>query len=200
MLLLLLLLLSLALPPALALGAQTPAPFPRPAQPSGARPQPPPVQPPVAPPPSGQPPAGQPKNPAPSSSAPPSAAGQDAAAPTEITLGVPVYPSATYLESYDAGRGQRFFLFGSEADFLQVVAFYKTALKQRGDLIFEEPPMQMFELGKFREETMAFPPSVTVKDYGWGGSQGYLNPKRGGSPARFRTIIQVVPAPPAAPK
>jgi hypothetical protein len=54
----------------------------------------------------------------------------------------------------------------------------------------------MFETGRFREETMAFPPSVTVKDYTWGGSQGYLNPKRGAKPARFVTIIQIVPAPP----
>ena len=40
---------------------------------------------------------------------------------------------------------------------------------------------------------MAFPPSVTVKDYTWGGSAGYLNPKRGKQPARFKTIIQIVP-------
>jgi hypothetical protein len=54
----------------------------------------------------------------------------------------------------------------------------------------------MFDIGKFKEETMAFPPSVTVKDYTWGGSQGYLNPKRGATPARYKTIIQVVPAVP----
>jgi hypothetical protein len=53
----------------------------------------------------------------------------------------------------------------------------------------------MFEVGRFREETMAFPPGVTVKDYS---PDGYLNPKRGGEPARFRTIIQIVPAPTAA--
>ena len=56
--------------------------------------------------------------------------------------------------------------------------------------------MHMFDIGRFREETMAFPPSVTVKDYTWAGSLGYLNPKRGAEPARFRTIIQIVPAPP----
>jgi hypothetical protein len=56
----------------------------------------------------------------------------------------------------------------------------------------------MFDIGRFREETMAFPPSVTVKDYTWGGSAGYLNPKEGGEPARFKTIIQIVPAPPVA--
>ena len=29
----------------------------------------------------------------------------------------------------------------------------------------------MFEVGRFREETMAFPPGVTVKDWTWGGSR-----------------------------
>jgi hypothetical protein len=42
---------------------------------------------------------------------------------------------------------------------------------------------------------MAFPPSVTVKDYTWAGSAGYLNPTRGAEPARFKTVIQLVPAP-----
>jgi hypothetical protein len=45
---------------------------------------------------------------------------------------------------------------------------------------------------------MAFPPGVTVKDYAWGGSEGYINPKPGGQPARFRTVIQFVPAPAGA--
>ena len=164
--------------------AQVPAPFPRPGQPSAPRPQPP-----VA--------APQQPSPAPSASAPASGPEGD---PTASTLGTSIYPSAQYLESYDAGRGQRYYLFGSEADFVQVVAFYKTALKQKGELIFDEPPVHMFELGRFREETMAFAPSVTVKDYTWGGSQGYLNPKRGGTPPRFRTIIQIVPAPAVAPR
>jgi len=47
---------------------------------------------------------------------------------------------------------------------------------------------------------MAFTPSVTVKDYTWAGSAGYINPKSGGTPARFKTIIQVVPNPPGASK
>ena len=41
---------------------------------------------------------------------------------------------------------------------------------------------------------MAFPPGVTIKDYAWNGSEGYLKPT-GGEPARFRTIIQIVPSP-----
>jgi hypothetical protein len=156
---------------------QVPAPFPRPGQASAPKPAP--QQP--------APPAEQPVTPA----AVPPPAGE----PTEATLGAPIYPSAQYIESYDAGRGQRFYIYGSQSDFLQIVAFYKTILKQKGELIFDEPPVQMFELGRFREETMGFAPSVTVKDYTWGGSDGYLNPKHGASPARFKTVIQIVPAP-----
>jgi hypothetical protein len=119
--------------------------------------------------------------------------------PSEATLGLPIQPSAQFLTSYDAGRGQRFYLFGSTASFAEVVAFYKTALKQKGDLVFEEPPTHVFEVGRFREDTMAFPPSVTVKDYTWGGMRGYANPKPGTEPSRFPTVIQVVPIPAAAP-
>jgi len=132
-----------------------------------------------------------PKSPSPG---PAPAAGQPVT-PDEATLGLPIYPTAKFLASYDAGRGQRYFLFGTTAGFAEVVAYYKTLLKQKGDLVFEEPPTHMFEVGRFREETMAFPPSVTVKDYTWGGSEGYPNPKLGGQPARYRTVIQIVPIP-----
>jgi hypothetical protein len=157
-------------------GAQTPVPFPKPSQ---------------------QPPATNPKSPvAPPVSAP--RPGQPAAAgdPSEATLGVPIYPAARFIASYDAGMGQRYYIFGAESDFNQIVGFYRTALKQKGEVVFDEPPVYMFDIGRYKEETMAFPPSVTVKDYAWGGSQGYLNPKRGEKPERYRTIIQIVPAVP----
>jgi hypothetical protein len=116
------------------------------------------------------------------------------AVPNEALLGVPLYPSAQFLTSYDAGRGQRFYLFGSTLPFAEMVNYYRTALKTRGDVLFEIPPTHQFEIGRFREETMAFPPSVTIKDYTWGGSAGFPNPKRGAQPMRFPTIIQIVPA------
>jgi hypothetical protein len=125
---------------------------------------------------------------------------QAVAPPTEAMLGLPIFPSAEFIASYDAGRGQRYYLFGTNNTFTQIVEYYKSALKQRGELVYDEPPTHMFEVGRFREETMAFPPGVTVKDYAWAGSLGYLNPKRGAEPARFRTIIQIVPSPPGAPK
>jgi hypothetical protein len=148
--------------------AQRPEPFPRPgestkpAAPAGA------TQAPATPPPS---------------SVTPEVSGD----PTEASLGLPIYPAAQFLTSYD-----------TNAAFSEIVTFYRTRLKQRGELVFDEPPVHMFEVGRFREETMAFPPGVTVKDYTWGGSLGYLNPKRGAEPARFKTIIQIVPAQPGA--
>jgi hypothetical protein len=131
---------------------------------------------------------------------PPAATAPVGPAPTQATLGLPVFPSAEFIASYDAGRGQRYYLFGTNNTFTQIVEYYKTVLKQRGELVYDEPPIHMFEVGRYREETMAFMPGVTVKDYGWAGSLGYLNPKRGAEPARFKTIIQIVPAPAGAPK
>lgn len=110
-------------------------------------------------------------------------------------LGAPIYPSAVYLTSYDAGRGQRFYLFGVSVPYADMVTYYKTVLKQKGDELFESPPTHQFETAKYRDETMAFAPSVTVKDYTYGGSAGYPNPKKGGTPERFPTIVQIVPVP-----
>ncbi|HWT45953.1 MAG TPA: hypothetical protein VN085_08300 [Vicinamibacterales bacterium] len=158
---------------AIAMLAQTPQPFPKPGErPQTAPPRTPPVEAPA-------------QQPAPAT-----------AEPTEATLGVPVYPGAEFIASYDAGKGQRYYLFGTNAGFSEIVNYYRTVLKQKGDLVYEEPPIQEFDIGKYREDTMAFPPSVTVKDYTWGGAAGYMNPKRGKQPARFKTIIQIVPAQP----
>jgi len=155
---------------------QTPQPFPRPGEP--AQPQRP-----VAPatPPATTPPA--PKTPPPAPAA--------AQAKTDPSLGVPVYPTAQMLASYDAGRGQRYVVFGTTSSFAEIVTYYRTYFDERGTLVFKEPPTHMFEVGRYREETMAFPPGVTVKDWTWGGSPGYPNPKPGGQPARFPTIIVV---------
>jgi len=162
--------------------AQTPQPFPRPGDP--ARPQP------TSPAPA-KPDAQGVKVLPPDRS--PAAAQSPSAEPTEETLGLPLYPGARFIASYDAGRGQRYYLFGVNSEFAQIVAFYRTALKQRGELVFEVPAIQMFEVGRFREESMVFPPGVTVKDYS---PDGYMSFKDK-TPERFTTIIQVVPAPPA---
>jgi hypothetical protein len=108
-------------------------------------------------------------------------------------LGVPIYPGAQFITSYNAGRGQRYYLFGSIAPFLDLVTYYRNALKQKGELVYDAQATHEFDVGKFNEDTMAFPPGVTIKDYQSDVSQGYPNPKVGGQPARFPTIIQIVP-------
>jgi hypothetical protein len=159
-----------------------PQPFPRPGEPARpADPQPVPDLPPPPPTP-----------------LPPPTAAHDKEAPTEATLGLPIYPAAHFVGSFDAGRGQRFYLFGTTGSFTEIVGYYRGLLNTRGTLIFDAPAMHAFDVGRFREETMAFPPGVTVKDYTWNGSEGYLNPKLGAEPRYFRTIIQIVPLPPGS--
>jgi hypothetical protein len=114
--------------------------------------------------------------------------------PTEESLGFPIYPSARFLTSYDAGLGQRYFLFGTNTEFTDMVNYYRLVLDEGGDSVFDEPATHVFEIGRFREETMAFPPGITIKDYAWNGSEGYLNPTGETPGERFRTIIQIVPA------
>jgi len=158
-----------------------PQPFPRPgsAQPSQpAKPTPPPPAPPSTP---------QTAAPAKPASA------KSEGAPIEAMLGVPIYPGAQFIASYDAGRGQRYYIFGTAASFVDLVSYYRTVLKQKGELVYEVPATHEFDVGKYREETMAFPPGVTIKDYESDISQGYPNPKPGATPARFPTIIQIVP-------
>jgi len=157
---------------------QTPQPFPRP---SDAQVQ----------------PAAPSRAPAPPATTPlPQPAAQPApepGAPTEATLVFPPYPAAKFLASYEAGRGQRYYIFGTTTPFADIVTYYRSQLGERGSLVFREPPTHMFEVGRFREETMAFPPGVTVKDWTWGGSLGYPNPTPGAQPERFPTIIMIVP-------
>ena len=154
---------------------QVPQPFPRPGQP----PQP------------TRPAPQAPPAPAPATAVPVRPASNEA--PTEATLGVPIFPGAQFIASYDAGRGQRYYIFGSPASFVDLVAYYRTVLKQKGELVYDVPATHEFDVGKYREETMAFPPGVTIKDYQSDISQGYPNPKPGGQPARFPTLIQIVP-------
>ena len=57
------------------------------------------------------------------------------------------------------------------------MTFIGTSLKQRGELIFDAPATHQFDIGRFREETMAFPPGVTIKEFQSEISQGYPNPE-----------------------
>jgi hypothetical protein len=162
----------------LALAQQPPVPQPFP-RPGGTQP-------------ASRPPA-SPAPPSPSVAPPP---GSAETPPTAALLGVPIYPGAQYLGSYDAGRGQRFYLFGSTGMWNDLVTYYTKQLKNRGELVFDAPATYEFLVGRFREETMAFPPGVTIKEFKSAISEGYPNPKPGGQPARFPTVIQIVAVPP----
>lgn len=114
--------------------------------------------------------------------------------PSDAALaGAPVYPTADFLESFDAGRGQRYYLYGTNTPYADIVAYYRNVLKSGGRELYRSPPMQQFDLGRFQESAMAYPPSVVVKDYAWNGSAGYLFIS-GTTQKRYRTIIQIVPS------
>jgi hypothetical protein len=122
--------------------------------------------------------------------------------PPQIVLGpdgqqlnVPVYPGAEFLEAFDAGQGQQYLLYGTNQPFATIVDYYKSVLKTGGRELFKAPAMQQFDLGKFQENSMVYPPSIVVKDYTWNGSEGYLFVD-GVTSKRYRTIIQIVPPPP----
>jgi hypothetical protein len=162
--------------------AQAPQPFPRPGASAPQTPRTQPATPPAPPVVSAQAPA-------------------DPNAPTEAVLGVALYPGAQLLGSYDAGRGQRYYVFGTTTGYTEVVIFYQKLIGERGDVVLKDPPTHQFfgePFARYREETMVFPPGVTVKDWTAGGSPGYPNPKAGAQPTRFPTIIMIATAPPPA--
>jgi hypothetical protein len=138
-------------------------------------------------------PSSPPDSPAPAPAPPVQATAPSLAA----SLGIEMFAGAELLETFDAGSGQKYFIFGSNAAYADVVQFYRTTLKTNGRELYRAPApaMQQFDLGRFQEDTMAYPPSVVVKDYGGSSAGGYLDVK-GTSERRFKTIIQIVPAPP----
>lgn len=107
--------------------------------------------------------------------------------------GTPVYPGAEYVDSFDAGRGQRYYLYGTNTPYADIVSYYRNVLKNSANReLFRAPAMHQFDLGRYQEEAMAYPPSVVVKDYAWNESPGYLF-VTGTTEKRFKTIIQIVP-------
>ena len=125
----------------------------------------------------------------------PVAASAGPEAPTEAELGVNIFPNAQYITSYEAGRGQRFHLFGAAAPFTDLVSYYSTVLDERGRRVYDRPAIHQFETARFRDREMDYRPSVTIKDYTWNGSPGYPNITSEGDPAAFPTIIQITTLP-----
>lgn len=161
--------------------AQTTTPVPKPAPFPG-----------TMPPPSTSKPAPQTGKPVSPTATPAAATPQDGSAVDARLAGVPIFPGAELLSSFDTGRGQAVFTFGTDLPYSDIVAYYKTQLRSSGTEIFRAPLMQQFDLGPFRAETMAYRPSVVVKDYSAPDSTGYLHVS-GTTEKRYRTVIQIVP-------
>lgn len=116
---------------------------------------------------------------------------QQPPATQDPALGLPMYPGAQLLTTYEAGPNQKVHLYGTSAAYPTVVEFFKTALKERGRTLFGGP-MHQFDLGRFRRETMTLQPALTVKDYTWNGREGYVHVS-GRQVIKYPTVIQVVP-------
>jgi hypothetical protein len=164
-------------------GPFVPQPFPGSAPTRPADSPAPPGQPPAPPPVPSTPP---PTPPAPAVEIPPIPAS------VQAPQGLPVYPTAEFIDGFDAGSGQRYYLYGTDLPFEDIVAYYRNVLKNGGRELFREPPMRQFDLGRYQENTMAYPPSVVIKDYTWNGGAGYLAVS-GTTEKRYRTVIQIVP-------
>src|SRR5436190_1383140 len=112
--------------------AQTPLPFPGAAAPPSETPRrPTAAQTPPAPQPTAQ------------TVAPPAAAGANG--PSASAVVFPIFPGSQFIAAYEAGKGQQYFLYGTTTPYLEVVTFYRTQLKDRGDEVFAEPPTHMFQ-------------------------------------------------------
>jgi hypothetical protein len=78
-------------------------------------------------------------------------------------LGVPIYPGAQFIASPNAGRGQRT-TSSVRPRRLWIWTYYRNALKQKGELVYEVPAARI-RRGQVRDEDrMAFPPGVVIKD------------------------------------
>ena len=88
--------------------------------------------------------------------------------------GVPLYPTAEYLDTFDAGAASSTSLRHERAVRRDRVVLQDDAQDRRARSCSARQPTHQFDLGRFQEERMAFPPSVVVKDYTWNNSPGYL--------------------------
>ena len=174
---------------------QTPQPFPRPGEPPQARSVPP------APPVSTDPPRRNLRQP---DAAERRTAGDAAAERSECTAGArrlafPIYPAAQFLASYDAGRGQRYYIFGTD-----------DAIRGRRELLphaarrERQPRVQGAADAHVRGRPLprrddGVPAGCDGEGLDVGRIAGLSEPEAGAQPARFPTIIMIVPPPPAAP-
>ncbi len=125
----------------------------------------------------------------------PAAGAQNWSAVDPSLAGVPPYQGAEFLGSFDAGRGQRLFVFGTNDDYAEVVRVYKTLFRKSGVEVSRTPRIQQFDFDRasFDSNTQQRP-SVLVKDYAWPQPTDAYVHVAGTVEKRFRTLIQVIPA------
>ena len=85
-------------------------------------------------------------------------------------------------------------LFGTPASFVDLVAYYRTMLKQRGDLVCVVPATHQFDVGRLTMTRWRF---LRRDDQGLsvGPVQRLSQPKAGRPAGSFPTIIQIVAVP-----
>ena len=64
----------------------------------------------------------------------------------------------------DIGRGQRYYLFGTNAAYAEIVGYYKNIMKNGGRTIFEAPAMQQWDLGKSFDTFCPMGPWIATAD------------------------------------
>jgi hypothetical protein len=135
-----------------------------------------------------------PPKPTPSPAPAPQAGQTGQPAPVDARLtGVPIYPSADFLESFDIGDGQSVFVFGTNDLYDDVVAYYKSQLGKSSEVSKREPAIQQFDLGSTGSGSITKQrPSVLVKDFTWPDPAGYLHVS-GAVSTRYKTLIQIIP-------
>jgi hypothetical protein len=121
------------------------------------------------------------------------AAGEDAGRLDPRLTGVPLYPGAEFLQTFDAGLDQTMWSFGTNDSFAAIVAYYKGQFRKSGDEVSKTPAIQQFDLGSFDSRTMAQRPSVIVKDFTWPELSGYLHVS-GTTKKYYKTLIEIIPA------
>ena len=127
--------------------------------------------------------------------APRSAARRRAPAAEPAVGAALVYPGAEFLELFDAGRGQRYLPLRHERAVRRDRSVPTTSALKRRRRPRDLPrrrPMQQFDIGRFDEETMAYPPSVVGEGLHLERLARAIS-VAGTTEKRFRTIIQIVP-------
>jgi len=113
--------------------------------------------------------------------------------PQKPRSGCRFFPGAQFITSYDAGRGQRYYIFGTAGVVCRTRGLLSDRAQQKGELVYEVPATHEFDVGKYREETMGFrgrdESRTSVGDL----ARDIPILNRGRTACKISTLIQIVP-------